>query len=251
MTSQQPLLETLDSVFAWASFTLSLPMIAGLAMMVTGSVREKQHGTALSSQIRLIGWSVLCAFLIGWWLRQLFVPGPGITGGFGDVSRALPWSSDMGSAGSVGGSAWLRFALTSWLVSALVAASLVERIRASSLLLLTGMASAICASVVAAWTWDEQSWLVLLTGTHDAFGAAAIHTLAGGFALGVLHRIGPRACATTSDGRIAEVPTATPWLQSLGLFLFIIGLFAFTGSALRPFALTDSTGLALTAIGPY
>ncbi len=250
MSSLQPTLDIATLGFAWAAFLLSLFMLPGIAMMVVGNVRQKQHGAALSIQITLVGWAIFCSFFIGWWLRQLFVPGPGITGGFGDVSRALPWSVAMGSASDGAGFAWLRFALASWMVSALVAASLLERIRTTSVLFLTVVASAVCAPIVAAWTSDAEGWLVRLAGAHDAFGGAAIHALAGGFALGVLHRLGPRASATTAEGHIVEVPASIPWLQALGCFLFIIGLFAFMGSFLQPLASGDS-GAYVVVIGAY
>ena len=219
-------------------------------MMVVGSVRQKQHGAALSIQISLVGWSIFCSFLIGWWLRHLFVPGPGITGGFGDVSRAWPWSAAMGSASDGAGFPWLRFAVASWMVSALIAGCLLERVRATSVFLLTLAASAICAPIVAAWISDPEGWLVRLAGAHDAFGGAVIHSLAGGFALGVLQRLGPRASATTAEGHIAEIPAAIPWLHALGFFLFIIGMFAFMGSFPQLFA-SEDPGAHMVVLGPY
>jgi len=247
MISPQLLSEILGSVFAWVAFVLSLLMFLGLALMVAASVRQKHRETAVSAQIMLLSWSVICAFIVGWWLRNLFPPGPMITGGFGDASAAWPWSAAMGSAGFE----WLRFATTSCLVSALIATSLLERVRTISLLLLCTMASAVCGPIAAAWTWDSASWLILLTGTHDAFGAGPIHALAAGFALGTLHQLGPRVAATASDGQVVELSSTTPWLQSFGSLLFIIGLFAFSASALQPFALIDGDQFTAAAIGPY
>lgn len=163
-----------------------------------------------------------------------------------------PWEFADGTATAQGRFALPSFAIACWLVSALIAASLAERIRSTSLLLLTGLASAICAPTLFAWIWTEQGWLVRLIGAHDAFGGSAIHALAGGFALGILHELGPRVAAIDKDGNVVDLPAAMPWLQSLGMLFILVGLFGLAVSTLHLILISDSDGASvLSAVGAY
>lgn len=221
-------------MFAWVSLMLALPMLVGMAAIAIGNSRAKHCETELNLQLCLFGWMILFTYLFGLSVRQLFVDGPGITGSFGDASSAWPWSEGMGpllvSNGT--GSGLFRRIMESWLVSALVAASLVERVRGGSMFLLAAVAG-LTSSICAAWMWSPDSWLVSLTGFHDAFGAATIHALAGGFALGVLQIVGSRVAAT-GDGRVLEIPPSIPWLLAFGRLMLTFGLMALAVSTLQP-----------------
>lgn len=244
----QPAVDQLEMVlrdtYALHLFLFSLMMVVGIFVMTAASTRSKHQATAVSEQICILALTIVSTFLFGWWIRQLFVAGPGLTGGVGaQFYSALPWNQDMAPAASGDRIAtprpeWLHHLLASWLVAALLALSVAERVRATSLLLLGVLAGCVCSSIAAAWMWSSEGWLVRLTGFHDAFGAAAVHTIAGGFSLGVLQVVGARKAAET-NATVSAVPTANPWLSCVGHLFLISGLIAFSAGVSDPVGVSD------------
>ncbi|AWI91927.1 hypothetical protein C0214_26905 (plasmid) [Methylobacterium sp. DM1] len=244
---------TIGDVFAWTTSFLSLLLVLGVAAIAAAGVRPKHHASALNQQLCLLALMIVSTFLVGWWVRQLFVGGPGITGGAGSgLSDAFPWSDRMGPGLGADGAVsptpgWLRHATACWLVAALVGLAAAERLRTSALLLLAMLAGSLCSSIAAAWMWSAESWLVRLVGFHDAFGAASVHAVAGGFALGVLQVLGPRTAATAGPG-VVRLACAKPWLSTLGLLFLIGGLAAFAAATLAPLAASGSAALVMAGV---
>ena len=189
--SAEPWQELINSIYlvSVSCFMLFLPL--GEYFRWSGLVRQKHRNTSLSLLLCLIGLAAVASYCLGWWISHAFITGPGITGGFGEVSNAWPWSDAMAPhLGQSGASAallhWFVFFLTSAFVALLVAGPLLERSKGGAILLLGIVAAGVFYPIASAWLWSPRSWMVKLVGFHDAFGAASIHTLAGGFALGAL-----------------------------------------------------------------
>jgi ammonium transporter, Amt family len=194
-----------------------------------GSVREKHRAPSLSLLLCLCGLTAIISYVLGWWISLSFTTGPGITGGFGDASVAWPWSNAMSPHVSRPGFGdhllhWAAFFLASFLVASLVAGSMLERSRGGAVLLLTATATGVFWPIAAAWLWSPDSWTVKLLGFHDAFGAAAVHTLAGGFALGALVSLKPRIATFESDSSVTIIPYPLPWAAALGNIVLSVGL---------------------------
>ena len=74
-------------------FMLFLPL--GQYFRWSGLIRQKHRSPSLSLLLCLIGLAAVASYFLGWWISHAFTTGPGITGGFGDVSNAWPWSDAM------------------------------------------------------------------------------------------------------------------------------------------------------------
>jgi ammonium transporter, Amt family len=243
--------------FAWSTLMLSFQLVIGVAAITAARVRAKHHARALNTQICLFAVMALSTYLLGWWIRQLFAGGPGIVGIDGAaLSAAWPWSELMGpwllANGIEGpGPDLLHHLVASWLVAALLALATAERMQATALYVLAVLAGSVCSSISAAWMWSPAGWLVQLTGFHDAFGAASVHAVAGGFALGVLQVVGRRRAFEEREGIIAASSVPTPWLASLGTLFLIGGLIAFSAGKLTLLATGTDGSTLLSAVDAY
>ena len=219
------LVNDLYLVFA-ISLMLFLPI--GQYFRWFGAIREKHRAPSLSLLLCLCGLTAVISYVLGWWISLSFMAGPGITGGFGDASIAWPWSNAMSPHVSQPGFGdnmlhWAVFFFASFLVASLVAGSMLERAGGGAILLLTAGATGVFWPIAAAWLWSPDSWMVKLLGFHDAFGAAAVHTLAGGFALGALVSLKPRIATMESDQSVTIMPCPLPWATALGNLIMAVG----------------------------
>jgi Amt family ammonium transporter len=223
-------------------FMLFLPV--GQYFQWSGLIREKHRSSSLSLLLCLIGLATVASYFLGWWISHAFTTGPGITGGFGDVSNAWPWSDAMAphlgrSEADEGLLRWFVFFLTSAFVAPLVAGPMLERSKGGAILLLGMCAAGVFYPISHAWLWSPQSWMVKLVGFHDAFGAASIHTLAGGFALGALVCLKSRIATHAVERKADLMPPPMPWTAASGGLLISFGLLGLSLSTLS-FGITSN-----------
>ena len=216
-------------------FMLFLPL--GQYFRWSGLIRQKHRSPSLSLLLCLIGLAAVASYFLGWWISHAFTTGPGITGGFGDVSNAWPWSDAMaphlGRSGAGAGLLhWFVFFLTSMFVASLTAGPMLERSKGGAILLLGIGVASVFYPIASAWLWSPQSWMVKLVGFHDAFGAASIHTLAGGFALGAVVCLNSRIAAHDVENKADVMPSPMPWTAASGDILISFGLLGLSLSTL-------------------
>lgn len=209
--------------------SLMLLLLIGQYFRWVGLIRDKHRSPSLSLLFCLFGMVAVTSYILGWWISYAFSAGPEITGGFGDVSSAWPWSDAMAPHISQPGMAgdllhWVAFFLTSVLVASLVAGPMLERSKGVAVLLLALSAASVFWPIARAWLWLPQSWTVKLIGFHDAFGATAVHVLAGGFALGVLVSLEPRIAADNGNNGVVIMRCPVPWAAACGNILVSFGL---------------------------
>lgn len=230
-------LELANDLYFVFAIGLMLFLLVGQYFRWVGLIREKHRGPSLSLLLCLFGLGAVASYGLGWWLSYAFTSGPGITGGFGDVSSAWPWSDAMAPHFSRSGIAdnllrWVAFFLTSVFVASLVAGPILERSKGGAVLLLALSAAGVFWPIASAWLWSPQSWMVKLVGFHDAFGATPVHTLAGGFALGTLVSIKSRIAARTGDNGVVVMQCPLPWAAGCGNILVSFGLLGLSLSTL-------------------
>ena len=230
----QELANDLYLVFA---IGLMLFILVGQYFRWVGLIREKHRTPSLSLLLCLFGLTAIASYALGWWISYAFTNGPGITGGFGGSSSAWPWSDAMAPNISQSGTGdnllhWVAFFLTSVLVTSLIAGPMLERSKGGAVLLLAVSAAGVFWPIASAWLWSPQSWMVKLVGFHDAFGAASVHTLAGGFALGVLVSLESRIAAYNEDNGVVLMQCPVPWAAACGNIIFSIGLLGLSLSTL-------------------
>ncbi len=230
-------LELANSVYLVSiiGFMLFLPL--GQYLRWSGLIRQKHRGPSLSLLLCLIALVAVASYVLGWGISHAFTTGPGITGGFGDASNAWPWSDAMaphlGRSGLAAGLLhWFVFFLTSVFVASLVAGPMLERSKGAAILLLGMAAAGVFYPIASAWLWSPESWMVKLVGFHDAFGAAPVHVLAGGFALGALVCLKSRIAAHDIENKAALLPFPMPWTAAWGSLLISFGLLGLSLSTL-------------------
>ena len=232
-------------VFQVLSNDLYLVFVIGLMFFLligqyfrwVGLIRDKHRGPSLSLLLCLFGLGAVTSYILGWWLSYAFSTGPGITGGFGDVSGAWPWFETMAPHVIQPLAVddflhWVVFFLTSVLVASLVAGPMLERSKGIAVLLLALSAASIFWPIARGWLWLPQSWTVKLIGFHDAFGATAVHVLAGGFALGILVSLETRIAADNGDNHVVVMRCPVPWAAACGNVLVSLGLLGLSLSTL-------------------
>lgn len=216
------------------SLGVLLAMLAPIGLVVTsyGLAREKHRWASLRLMLLLFPIASLSFYLIGWMNYHAFSTGPGILGGFGDVSASVPWSDFMGpnleasgsGHGNQGTLKLIAFIVFAWYVTCLLAGATLERIRGGGLLMLSVVLAALFFAIGAAWGWSQSGWMVSLMGFHDAFGAGAIHTVAGGFTLGVLVVLRARIVSQDAKQRSLQVQGHSPGMVITGRLMTLIGL---------------------------
>ena len=117
---------------------------------------------------------------------------------------------------------WLNLLQIDIAAALIVASALQERVRSSSLLLLITLAG-VAVTCAHAFTVNTDSWLKLIIGFHDNFGSGALHSVAGGFTLGVLMVLGARLHRWGVPGS-TYVPPNNPGFAILGLLLLMPGI---------------------------
>ena len=110
--------------------------------------------------------------------------------------------------------------------------ALIERIRLSAYLVLTGLLGSVVWILDAAWGWSAGGWLTTRFGFHDAIASGVVHGVAGLFTLGVLINLGPRIGKYDIKGRARTFRGHNQHLTLLGLMLIFTGFYGFYAACL-------------------
>lgn len=221
----------ITELYYWLAVFFMTFIPVGFCIYSSAVARKKSANSAFMTQLMILPVLAVPSFIFGWWVYFGFVHGPG-AGGFGSAPFALGWSELAGGfigedefgRSRVNGVSWLVFLLMSFTVAAIVASSAIERARSGALWMLVVLVGAILWAIGAAWGWSPNGWMVELMGFHDAYAAGVLHTVAGGFALGVLKNLGPRLAKTDANNGVHNIPVRNPRLASIGMMFIILGL---------------------------
>jgi len=228
-------------LYYWLSMFLMMFIPAGFCLYASAIVRHKNCNNAFLTQLMILPVLALPCFVFGWWIYFGFVNGPG-AGGFESAPFAVAWHPLAGGfigidefgRSRINGVSWLGFLLMSFTVAAIVAGSVLERIRSGALWMLVVLVGSVLWAIGAAWGWSPRGWMVELMGFHDAYAAGVVHTVAGGFALGVLKNLGPRLAKVSSNKSLYNIPPHSIHMASFGQILIILGLLGFYLASNQP-----------------
>lgn len=214
--------QTAQTAWFLISTTLLLLTVPGVALFYGGLVRRK-------NVVNTMGLPLLALVVVS---LEWLLWGEGLTIGPNAGARAGP--------GAGAGAPVLAFhALSGALALALVAGSLVERIRFSAFLLFGLLWAAVVYGPIAHWLWGS-GWLASL-GSLDFAGGAVIHISAGVTALVAAFVVGPRK----GYGRVEMRPNHLPFSVCGAGFMWV-GWFGF--SAGRGLASVGAVATAFASI---
>lgn len=221
-------------LYYWLAVFFMMFIPAGFCIYSSAIVRKKNCNSAFMTQLMILPVLALPCFIFGWWVYFGFVHGPG-AGGFGSAPFAVAWNelaggfigTDESGRSHINGVSWLVFLLMSFTVAAIVVGSVLERIRSGALWMLIVLVGSLLWAIGAAWGWSPNGWMVELMGFHDAYAAGVVHTVAGGFALGVLKNLGPRLAKVDLNKSVYNIPSRSVHLASIGKILIILGFLGF------------------------
>ncbi|MFA9460419.1 ammonium transporter [Thiohalorhabdus sp. Cl-TMA] len=235
--------------YYWATVPLMFLIHVGFCVYEVGASREKNMMHTLMKNTMAIPLITVGFFLFGWWIYFAFPNGPFIYEGKGliDAPWAVPWSEMMGT--HLGGSAstqamedsslgvgywarlngvfWAAFLLFSWTTASIISGAVIERIRNFAFWVIATMVGTVTWITDAAWGWHYDGWMVKLLGYHDAYASGVVHAIAGGAALAVLLKLGPRIGKFREDGTPRDIVPHNPWMVTVGLFLIYTGFWGF------------------------
>ena len=117
--------------------------------------------------------------------------------------------------------------LFSWTAASIVSGSVIERIRSSAFWIIAVLVGSVTWVIDASWGWHWDGWMIKLLGYHDAYASGVIHAVAGGAALAVLIKLGPRIGKFGPNGEVRDILPQNPWLVCIGLFLIYTGFWGF------------------------
>ena len=257
-------IDTLITIFTefyyWVTVAIMFLIPIGFCICESAASRRGGHVQALKKNIMLLALLAIGFFLVGWWLYWALPNGPGLTGGilWQQAAPYAPWSEEMGAnlSNRINGVLWAAFLLFSATAALIVSTALVERIRLGAFWFHGVLVGVLFWVVGASWGWHYDGWMAKLLGYHDAYAAGPIHTLAGGYALGMLAAIGPRLGKRGADGTARDITPPNIPLASIGMLCIVAGLWGLHGAANVP-AISpqgiggDITGLTWTATNIY
>ena len=156
-------MENINSLFHGLSFVIFLFLAAGYSMTTSALAQEKNRASCQMNILLLLPIAILSFYLINLPLYKI-------------LSNTINSTQERN---------WYCLAAVNIATGLIVAADIQERIKVSGMCVLT-----ICVGLVSTvgylLTVNTNSWLVSNLGFNDSFGAGALHTVAGGFLLGVL-----------------------------------------------------------------
>ena len=239
-------------------FLIFLPL--GIIIRSYGISRER---FSLSTSIILVSSLpiiITSSFLFGWAISFTMINGPGITGNFSSIKYSAPWSSFMGPNLSneflllykKNIISFFVFVIIAWSIVLFLGSAVVERIRNSAFLILSIIIGSIFWPIALSWGWSSEGWMIKVFGFHDAFGAGAIHTLIGGFGLGVISQLNPRLVKFSNIGKPREIYNHNSSMIIFGKLLIIIGLLGLYLSAMYPFVkIENEIGIYIQATNNF
>jgi len=202
-------------------------LFVGFTIMLVGMSRQTNRTDTLMKAALSLPLLAVLFFLFGWWIYWALPTGPGITGG---IQWDMAWPNTPGSksmapnlADTVSGVFWASFLMMACTTALIFAGAVLERLKSGAFWILIGLLGSIFWVIGAAWGWHYTSWMVDRFGYHDAYGSGVIHSIAGGFALGVLVILGPRVGKFGHDGRVNTIPPTKPFFLMIGFLLTYIG----------------------------
>lgn len=256
--------------YYWVTVVFMFLIHVGFCMYEVGASRSKNMMHTLMKNTMVIPLVTVTFFLFGWWIYFAFPNGPWIIGPLLDAPWATPNSELMGAhmggapaSGAltaadtmlwarVNGVFWAAFLLFSWTAASIISGALIERVRSSAFWLVAVLVGSVTWIIDAAWGWHPDGWMVQVLGYHDAYASGVIHAVAGGAALAMLIKLGPRIGKFAADGTPRNIVPHNPWLVTVGLFLIYTGFWGFYVACNIPIIdVQEGDGLFLSATNIY
>ena len=156
-------MENINSLFHGLSFVLFLFLAVGYSMTISALAHEKNRTSCQMNILLLLPIAILSFYLINLPLYRIL------------TSTII--TADVHN--------WCALAAINIAAGLIVAGDTQERIKVSAMCLLT-ICVGLVSTVAYLLTISTKGWLVAALGFSDSFGTGALHTVAGGFLLGVL-----------------------------------------------------------------
>ena len=156
-------MENINSLFHGLSFIVFIFLAVGYSMTISALAHEKNRASCQMNILLLLPIAILAFYLINLPLHRLL------------ANTIVP----------VDTSSWYSLAAVNIAAGLILAGDTQERIKVSALCLLT-ICIGLVSTVAHLLTVSTNGWLVTALGFSDNFAAGALHTVAGGFLLGVL-----------------------------------------------------------------
>ncbi len=213
---------------------------AGFMAYEAGAARRKNVMSTAMKNILTIAVVTPTFYYFGWYIYGCMEEGwpksghdsPDAFPGF--CGLTAPWSAAMGPnlQDHISAVFFLAFLLFSWTTGSIMSGALIERVRLSAYLVLTGLLGSVVWILDAAWGWSSGGWLTTRFGFHDAIASGVVHGVAGLFTLGVLINLGPRIGKYDIKGRARTFRGHNQHLTLLGLMLIFTGFYGFYAACL-------------------
>ena len=194
-------MESINSLFHGLSFVIFIFLAVGYSITISSLAQEKNRASCQMNILLLLPIAILYFFLINLPLYRAFA----------------------NTIDSTDSSSWYSLAAINIAAGLIVAGDTQERIKVSAMCLLT-----VCVSLLSTLAYlltiSTNSWLVAALGFRDSFGAGALHTVAGGFLLGVLLVLRARLYQLnrTPEQRLkSRIPQNNPGGAFTGLVLLV------------------------------
>ena len=195
---------SLNEILSASGFLLALMTVIGYSIATFSLVHEKSRVSSQISILTVLPVSILAFYLFNLPLFSLMSP------------------VDLGSHNSI---IWYRLAAISIFSSLIVAATMQERSLVSSTCFMV-----ICVSLLATAAYaisiNFDNWLTRFAGYRDTFAAGPLHSVAGGFALGVIVVLRARLYQLNVE-QPRQIPANNPAGVFLGLTLLLPGMLGF------------------------
>ena len=218
----------------------------GIILRTYGISREKFALTNIKILFFSFPVIVLSSYLFGWAISFAFSSGPIVKGGFREFAFALPWSEFMGpnldnnqtfvNDYQKSPMSLIKFILVTWSMIIFFGSAIIERIRIGAFLILSIILGSIFWPICSSWSWSSNGWMSEVFGYHDAFGSGAFHTILGGFALGVLGKLGFRKIKFNSFSKARDIPANSEISLIFGNILVVFGIFGLFLYSINPFS---------------
>ena len=218
----------------------------GIILRTYGISREKFALTNIKILFFSFPVIVLSSYLFGWAISFAFSSGPIVKGGFREFAFALPWSEFMGpnldnnqtfvNDYQKSPMSLIKFILVTWSMIIFFGSAIIERIRIGAFLILSIILGSIIWPICSSWSWSSNGWMSEVFGYHDAFGSGAFHTILGGFALGVLGKLGFRKIKFNSFSKARDIPANSEISLIFGNILVVFGIFGLFLYSINPFS---------------
>ncbi len=218
----------------------------GIILRTYGISREKFALTNIKILFFSFPVIVLSSYLFGWAISFAFSSGPIVKGGFREFAFALPWSEFMGpnldnnqtfvNDYQKSPMSLIKFILVTWSMIIFFGSAIIERIRIGAFLILSIILGSIFWPICSSWSWSSNGWMSEVFGYHDAFGSGAFHTILGGFALGVLGKLGSRKIKFNSFSKARDIPANSEISLIFGNILVVFGIFGLFLYSINPFS---------------